>query len=120
MPSGALPTEDPLRQGSTRIVPFLAEPSIGAGGDLSLFLVAYTRPGGERADLLLEVVRDGRVIAQTLSELPEADGFGRAPFRTTVPTGGLAPGRYEVRVLVKQGGLVAHQKRSFVIAGTNG
>ena len=120
VPSGALPTEDPLRQGSTRIVPFLAEPSIGAGGDLSLFLVAYTRPGGERADLLLEVVRDGRVIAQTLSELPEADSFGRAPFRTTVPTGGLAPGRYEVRVLVKQGGLVAHQKRSFVIAGTNG
>jgi hypothetical protein len=120
VPSGALPTEDPLRQGSTRLVPFIAEPRVAAGGPLSLFLVGYTKPGGSRADLLLEIVQDGRSVAQSLSELPDADQFGRVPFRATLPTEGLAPGRYELRALLKQDGLVAQQKRSFVIAATTG
>ena len=119
VPAGALRTEDPFRQGPTRIVPFLAEPHLRPGEPLSLFLVAYPKVGTTRADLLLELVRDGRVVGQTLSELPAADGAGRIPFLTQISLQDFAPGRYEVRVLFQQGGLVAHQKTSFVLDGTS-
>ena len=56
-------------------------------------------------------------MSQSLSELPPADASGRAPFVAAVPTRDLAPGRYEVRLLVKQGGLVAQRRAHFVLAG---
>jgi VWFA-related protein len=117
VPAGALRSEDPFRQGPTRIVPYLAEPHLGSGQPLSLFLVAYPRTETTRADLLLELVRDGQVVGQSLHELPAADGTGRIPFLTQLSLQDLAPGRYEVRVLFKQGGLIAHQRASFVIDG---
>jgi hypothetical protein len=119
VPAGALSSEDPFRQGPTRIVPFLAEPHLGRGQPLSLFLVAYPKAGTTRADLLLELVRDGRVVEHSLSELAPADGSGRVPFLTQISLQDFAPGRYEVRVLLKQGGLIAHQKVSFVLGGTS-
>jgi VWFA-related protein len=119
VPAGALSSEDPFRQGPTRIVPFLAEPHLGRGQPLSLFLVAYPKAGTTRADLLLELVRDGRVVEHSLSELAPADGSGRVPFLTQISLQDFAPGRYEVRVLLKQGGLIAHQKVSFVLDGTS-
>ncbi len=120
VPAGALRAEDPFRQGSTRVVPFLAEPHVGLGEPLSLFLVAYPKAGGApRADLLLELVRDGQVVRQSLPELPTPDASGRVPFLTQISLHDLAPGRYEVRVLFKQGGLVAHRKTSFVLDGAS-
>jgi VWFA-related protein len=119
VPAGALASEDPFRQGSSRVVPHLAEPHLGPGESLSLFLVAYPKKDAARADLLLELLRDGQLVGQSLSELPAPDGSGRVPFLTQLSLRDFAPGRYEVRVLFKQGGLVAHQKTSFVLDGTS-
>jgi hypothetical protein len=88
------------------------------GDALSLYLVAYPRSGGERADVLLEFLRDGQIVGQSLAELPPPAAHGRSPFVATVPMQDLAPGAYEVRVLLKQGGLIAHRKTSFVLDGT--
>ena len=119
VPSGVLDSPDPFRQGQTRLVPWLAEPSLGPEDPLSLFLVAY--PSGDReAVALLEYVRDGKVVEQSLTELPPPDAAGRSPFVVHVPTGELAAGRYEVRVLLKQGGLVAQRKARFVLHQTGG
>jgi VWFA-related protein len=119
VPSGVLDSPDPFRQGQTRLVPWLAEPSLSPEDPLSLFLVAY--PSGDREALaLLEYVRDGKVVGQTLTELPPPDAAGRSAFVAHVPTGELAAGAYEVRVLLKQGGLVAQRRAHFVLNRTGG
>jgi VWFA-related protein len=117
VPEGALPSEDPFRVDGTRLVPWLQEPHVRPGEALSLFLVAYPRGAG-RADVLLEFLRDGRIVGQSLAELPPPAAHGRSPFVATVPMQGLEPGRYEVRVLLKQGGLVAQRKTRFVLDGS--
>jgi VWFA-related protein len=118
VPVGALASEDPFRQGATRLVPWLDEPHLARGDALSLFAVAYPRPGGPTGDVLLEFLRDGQVVGQSLSPLPAPGEAGRAPFVATVPIQDLAPGRYEVRVLVKQAGLIANRSARFVIDDT--
>lgn len=116
VPAGALSSEDPFRQGQTRMVPWLSEPHVTRGDALSLFLLAYPR-GAQRADVLLEFLREGELVAQSLSELPPPGDGGSSSFVAAVPTSDLRPGGYEVRVLVKQGGLVAHRKARFVLEG---
>jgi len=113
--AGALVSDDPFRVGETRLVPWLQEPHVKPGEALSLYLVAYPRRSGERADVLLEFLRDGRIVGQSLAELPPPAANGRSPFVATVPMQELAPGAYEVRVLLKQGGLIAHRKAHFVL-----
>jgi hypothetical protein len=71
VPTGVLDTPDPFRQGETRLVPWLAEPSLGPQDPLSLFLVAYPKDGAH-AVALLEFLRDGEVVGQTFSELGPA------------------------------------------------
>ena len=115
VPVGALASEDPFRQGATRLVPWLGEPHVVQGESLSLFAVAYPRKGGPPGDVLLEFLKDGSVVGQTLSPLPAAGDAGRAPFVASVPMQDLQPGRYEVRVLLKQAGLVANRRAHFVL-----
>jgi hypothetical protein len=113
--AGALRSEDPFRQGGTRLVPWLGEPHVGRGELLSLFLVAYPRPNGPPGDVLIEFLREGELVAQSLSPLPAAGESGRAAFVASVPMQELRPGRYEARLLVKQGGLVTQRSTSFVL-----
>ena len=52
---------------------------------------------------------------QSLSPLPAAGEAGRAAFVASIPLQELRPGRYQVRLLVKQGGLVAQRQAFFVL-----
>ena len=112
----ALESADPLRNGSGRIVPFVAEPTFRPGETVSLFLVAY--PGGDgTAGLTLEFSRDGTVVGRSSVELPAADSTGRIPYVATVPTQSLTPGRYEVSAVVRLGEAAARERAFFTIAG---
>ena len=117
---GALASEDPFRQGGTRLVPWLSEPHVFRDEALSLFAVAYPRPNGPPGDVLLEFLRDGELVGQSLSPLPGPGDAGRAVFHASVPMQDLAPGRYEARVLVKQAGLVAQRRARFVLEDAQG
>jgi VWFA-related protein len=119
VPAGALPSEDPFRQGDTRLVPWVEEPTVHPGEALSIFLVAYPRADGPRGDVLLEFIREGRIVAQSLAEMPKPGEAGRSSFVASVPMKDLPPGRYEVRVLLKQGGLLAHRRATFVLVSTS-
>jgi VWFA-related protein len=117
---GALASEDPFRQGGTRLVPWLSEPHVFRDGALSLFAVAYPRPNGPPGDVLLEFLKDGELVGQSLLPLPGPGDAGRAVFHASVPMQDLAPGRYEARVLVKQAGLVAQRRARFVLEDAQG
>ena len=116
IPAGALDSEDPLRVGQTRIVPFVREPHIMPEETLSLYLVAFSRDkAGDKPQLALEFMRDGRVVGKSSIELPEADERGRIPYIANVPCRSFAPGRYEVTALVKQGAAWAQQRAFFFV-----
>ena len=83
---GALESSDPLRNGTSRIVPFVGEPTFSAGETVSLFLVAYPRAGSSReAEPALEFSRDGAVVGRSTAELPAPDAAGRIPYVASVP-----------------------------------
>ena len=55
-------------------------------------------------DTSSRVARDGKRLAQSTLELAAADDQGRIAQVSRLPLDGLAPGRYELRVQVTQGG----------------
>jgi VWFA-related protein len=116
IPAGALDSEDPLRVGQTRIVPFVSEPHVMPEETLSLYLVAFPREkGGDKPQLALEFMREGRVVGKSNIELPEADERGRIPYIANVPCKSFTPGRYEVTALVRQGAAWAQQRAFFFV-----
>jgi hypothetical protein len=118
VPEGALESSDPLRNGSSRIVPFVGEPTFQAGETVSLFLVAYPAGVGT-ASLTLEFSREGAVVGRSSVELPAADSTGRIPYVASVPTQSLAPGRYEVSAVVRAGDAAARERTFFTVAAAN-
>jgi hypothetical protein len=112
---GALESSDPLRNGSSRIVPFVSEPAFQPGETVSLFLVVYLPEAG-MARLTLEFSRDGAVVGRSSAELPPPDALGRIPYVASIPTQSLAPGRYEVSAVVTAGDASARERTFFTIA----
>ena len=113
---GALESDDALRFGQTRIVPQLGEPTLQAGEGLPLFLVAYLAAGAtEKPELTLALLREGVVVARSSPELPGADEKNRIAYIATLPSTGLATGRYEVRAILRQGALAAEETTFFNI-----
>jgi hypothetical protein len=117
VPKGVLPSQDPFRLGDSRIVPFLTEPHFEEPETLSLFLVAYVRGETPRPELLVELVRGSTLVGQSLLDLPPPDASGRIPYVASLPAKDLAPARYEVRVLFKQGGAIANGSTFFTVDG---
>jgi hypothetical protein len=115
VPEGALESSDPLRNGSSRIVPFVGEPTFQAGEAVSLFLVAYGA-GTATAGLTLEFSREGAVVGRSSVQLPAPDSNGRIPYVASVPTGSLLPGRYQVTAVVKAGETSVGERTFFVVA----
>ncbi len=115
VPEGALESSDPLRNGTNRIVPFVGEPTFQAGETVSLFLVAYPAGTGT-AGLTLEFSRDGAVVGRSSVELPPPDSTGRIPYVASIPTQSLAPGRYEVSAVVREGEAAARERTFFTLA----
>jgi VWFA-related protein len=111
---GALETDDALRLGQTRIVPLLGEPTLATGEGLPLFLVAYPAAGTtDKPELTLALLREGTLVARSSPDLPSPDGKGRIAYIATIPSTGLAAGRYEVRAILRQGTLLTEETTFF-------
>jgi hypothetical protein len=118
VPKGALASDDPFRLGDVRIVPWVTEPEVATGRDLELFLVAYaSATGATPPELLLEFVRDGRVVSQTTPALPAPDAEGRIPYVVDVSAAHFSPGPYEVRAELRSGPNRAWEHCSFRVVG---
>jgi VWFA-related protein len=113
---GALDSDDALRFGQTRIVPQLGEPTLQAGEGLPLFLVVYPVAGAtEPPELTLALIREGTLVGRSSPELPKPDDKGEIAYIATIPSTGLAPGRYEVRAILRQGTSAAEETTFFNI-----
>jgi hypothetical protein len=111
---GALETDDALRLGQTRIVPLLGEPTLATGEGLPLFLVAYPAAGkADKPELTLALLREGELVARSSPDLPAPDDEGRIAYIGTIPSTGLAAGRYEVRAILRQGTSVTEETTFF-------
>jgi VWFA-related protein len=108
---GALESDDAFRVGDTRLVPHVEEPEYLPIDTLMLFFVAFPAEGA-KPEASLEFRRDGQVVGRSRLELPDPDGQGAVPYIAPIPAQSFAPGRYEVRVVLRQG-QVGVSERSF-------
>jgi hypothetical protein len=84
------------------------------GAQLSMFFVVYPDPSiPEKPQAMMEYIKDGQSVGRGEVPLPAPDGQGRIPYVMSAPAETLAPGMYEVRVVVKQGSTAA-EDRAFV------
>jgi guanyl-specific ribonuclease Sa len=105
LPAVAPPSDDPFRYEGTRLVPHLAGPvSQAATPNLSFFARLYPLDGGEPPTLTLDFVRDGKIVGRAQPAVPAPDASGRIAYVGGVPSGGLTPGAYEVRLTFAQDG----------------
>ena len=115
-PAGAQ-AEDPLHYQGRRVVPTLDETvKAVAGAGVSFYFVVYPAAGAaEKPQLFLQVSKDGLPVGTMSAELPEPEENGRIPFFASLPFKSLKPGRYELRVIVKQGESSAEQHTVFTV-----
>jgi hypothetical protein len=105
-PDPADPFEIPGKRGQ----PFLAT-TLPAGAEPYIYFVLY--PGKDDAELRVQFLKNGRVMATQKSTLPFPDASGAVPMAIQAASG---VGEYEVRVTVQQNRRVAQRALKYSIA----
>lgn len=96
--------DNPLQVGNLVLYPNLGEPVSKAGKELGFYFTAYPASPGTAPDAVLELLQNGNAVARLPLPLDPPDDHGRIQQVGRVPLAQLAPGTYELRVAVKQGG----------------
>lgn len=109
--------DNPLRFAEGKIVPNLGETiQSRPGAQLSFYFTVYPlATAADKPALTLEFLLDGAVIARATPELGPPDAEGRIPYIALTPMETFKPGRYEVRVVVRQGQQAAEEHAFFTI-----
>jgi VWFA-related protein len=94
--------DTPLLAGDVLIYPNLGEP-ISKQAEVGFFFTAYPAPGAAAPEAVLDLLNNGKVLAQLPLPLAAADASGRIHQTGRLPIDQLPPGTYELQVLVKQG-----------------
>ena len=71
--------------------------------ELGFYFAVYPAPGGRRPKRRIELLQNGKLVAQVPMPLAAADASGRVQQVGRLPLEQLAPGTYELRAIVKQG-----------------
>jgi hypothetical protein len=97
--------EHPFHFGEVMVYPNLGEPvRKSAGAQLTFFFTVLPVKGStEKLNMILEVLQNGRSLAQVPAELPAADESGRIKYASALPLDKFQPGSYELRLTVKDG-----------------
>jgi VWFA-related protein len=95
--------ENPLLVKDVVLYPNLGEPVSKAAKEVGFYFAAYPMQGGPAAESTLELLQDGKLIAQLPMALPAADASGRIQQTGRLPLEQLAAGTYDFRIVVKQG-----------------
>jgi VWFA-related protein len=96
--------EHPLHFGEVLVYPNLGEPVHKTAKQLAFFLTAWPAQAvAEKPKLTLEVLQNGRRLAQIPAELPAADAQGKIKYASALPLESFPPGTYELRATVSDG-----------------
>jgi VWFA-related protein len=109
--------EDPLRFEGARIVPSISESiQVVPGLTLSFYFIIYpAAAAGSGPTLELQFLQDRKVVSRSAPQLPSPDKDGRIPYIATVEAASFQSGRYEVRVIVRQGQTAAEEHAFFTL-----
>jgi VWFA-related protein len=110
-------SDDPLDILPARIVPNLDAPiSLATNQKLWMFFIAYPPKGAaDPARMTLEFSKDGKVVRRAEGALPAPDPDGNVRYMGNFPTTAFAPGTYDVKVSVAQGGGTATEHTQFTL-----
>lgn len=109
---------EPMRYEKGKITPNLGGIVPAGAKNVSLFFILHPDPKSkEPATLEMEASRDGHAGRRTPLPLKLKDAEETVPYLASFKTGALAPGNYEVKAMMTQGGRTAMQQVSFTVQG---
>jgi VWFA-related protein len=104
---------DPFEMPGKRVAPFVSN-ALPAGAKPAVYFVVYPdRENNATPMLRAQFLKDGRVLQNQKSVLPQADASGAVPMAIQPAA---EPGDYEVRITVEQGRATAQRSLEYTIA----
>ena len=95
--------DNPLLVNDVVLYPNLGEPVSKAAKEVGFYFAAYPIAGGPAPESVIELLQDGKTVAQLPMALGAADASGRIQQVGRLPLDQLPVGTYDLRAVVKQG-----------------
>jgi VWFA-related protein len=107
---------NPFHVANMIVSPYLGEPIQRSLKQVPFFFTVYVPSGtSTKPKLTIELLRDGRTLAQIPGMLPDADALGRSQFVAALPLEKLPAGSYELKITVSAETASVSRSRSFTI-----
>jgi VWFA-related protein len=97
--------DNPFLVNDVLIYPNLGEAISRKAKEVGFFFTVYPARGGAAPEALLDLLSNGKPLGQQQLPLAAADSSGRIQQTGRLPIDQLAPGTYELQIVVKQGGV---------------
>jgi VWFA-related protein len=94
---------NPLLVNDVALSPNLGDPVSRASREVGFYFVIYPAEGGAGPNAAIQILQDGKPVAQLPMPVAQADASGRIQQLGRLPIDQLTPGTYELRAIVKQG-----------------
>ena len=95
--------DNPLLVKDVILYPNLGEAVSKTSNEVGFYFAVYPAQGAPAPESAIELLQDGKRVAQLPMPLAPPDASGRSQQVGRLPLGQLAPGTYELRAVVKQG-----------------
>lgn len=95
--------DNPMLVNGIALSPNLGDAISKTAKELTFYFAIYPAKQGRGPDVTIELLQNGKAVAQLPMPVPPADAGGRVQQLGRLPIDQLAPGTYELRAIVKQG-----------------
>jgi VWFA-related protein len=109
VPEKDRPVGNPLLVKDLILHPNLGDPVSKAAKELGFYFTLYPAPSSPAPEASIELLLNGKLVAQVPMPVPAADAAGRVQQVGRLPIEQLPPGTYELRAVVRQGTAQAAQ-----------
>jgi hypothetical protein len=108
--------DSPLYLGDTLLYPNLGtELRRGTDRELGFYFTAYVPDGSDAANAVLDLLQNGKLVAQVPLQLAPVDAQGRIQQVSRIPLDQLTAGAYELRIVVRAKGTAVSRTAQFRI-----
>ncbi len=109
---------EPMKYEKGKVTPNLSAEVAAEAKGVSLFFILHPDPKSKEPVMLeMEASRNGRPGKRMTLPLHLNGDDATVPYLASFKSGTLAPGSYEVKAMLSQGGKIAIQRMSFTVAG---